>query len=113
MNRCVIRGGYDGKFGTITACRSIELPCNPFPDLVIILDGQRLSVESNEQIEWCVRTGTWALYVWDIGDNYFPDCKSVQHIIEWYEGHGWNVEDSYEAVPNPTLDEPPYYPEST
>lgn len=94
-HNCTIFGGYVGKHGTITVARALVLPCAPFPEMLIKLEGQYLSVQADSvlAISWNVEDAEWTFHVEDVGDSYFKESRSIVEVASWYTSHGWKLED--------------------
>lgn len=93
---CRLIGGYSGEHGTVTAYKKIVLPFAPFAGLELVFDAQEWVVEVSSDcfpLSWNVNDKEWFLAVDFRTDRDLNECKSIGCVVEWFESHGWLVEE--------------------
>ena len=88
-------GGYDGRFGRVTAKRTVYLPFVPFNGMAII-DGDNEDTIDDDSITWNCQSECFTAHVLDYCDT--GEFTSMKSVVDKLVGDRWEIIEVDEAT---------------
>ena len=94
MMNYIFCGGYDGRFGSLTAFKDIELDIYPLPKMIEMNNYYWVVDEDEDGFLYSVSRKVLHVNLCDIRDHSNLPFKpeSISDIRMWFEEDGWIVE---------------------